>query len=128
MAFLDQLAHQFKTNNVLPPFFMNRNETALVLSLLIPGGGMFYKGHRLPGWGFYLSEMFLAGFCVYTKDDKEKGDVWRDNPWRSETYRAGCRHFSARPHTIFINLEQEGRISVSASLIDVSISDNGDPD
>lgn len=72
VAFLDQLAYQFKINNALPPFFMNRNETALALSLFIPGGGMFYKGYRIPGWTFYLPELSLAGFMVYYSDDQKK--------------------------------------------------------
>ena len=70
-AYLDQLSYQFTSNSILPPFFMNRNETALVLSAFIPGGGYFYKGYRMPGWSFYLSELFLAGLCVYKKDDKK---------------------------------------------------------
>ncbi len=126
VAYLDQLAHQFKTNSVLPPFFFNKNETALVLSLIIPGGGMFYKGHRLAGWGFHLSELFLAGFCVYTKDEKKKVLYGGITLGAVKLVDLVASFFSP-PSYNFYNLEKEGRISVSAPLMDVNISDNGDP-
>ena len=126
VAYLDQLSHQFTSNSVLPPFFFNKNEAALVLSLIIPGGGMFYKGHRLAGWGFHLSELFLAGFCVYTKDEKKKvlyGGITLGAVKLIDLV-ASC--FSP-PSYNFYNLEKEGRISVSSPLMDINIADNGDP-
>ena len=126
VAYLDQLAHQFTGNRVLPPFFFNKNEAALVLSLIIPGGGMFYKGHRLAGWGFHLSELFLAGFCVYTKDEKKKvlyGGITLGAVKLIDLVTS----FFSPPSYNFYNLEKEGRISVSSPLMDVNIADNGDP-
>ena len=64
-SFLDQLAHSLAASENTPPFLMNGDEAAAVLSLFIPGGGLFYKGHRLMGWGYYFTEMFLAGYGMY---------------------------------------------------------------
>ncbi len=68
-AYLDQLAHQFHKTEHLPPFFDDRDNMAGVLSLFIPGGGLFYKGRRLAGWGYFVSEMSLAGYGVYNRDE-----------------------------------------------------------
>jgi hypothetical protein len=125
VAFLDQLAHQFTINTTLPPFFMNKNETALVLSLFIPGGGMFYKGHRLPGWGFYLSEMFLAGFCVYTREDSKKvmyGGIALGGVKLIELITAAL----CPPSFSFYNIEKEGRIQPSSLSLDLRKSEGGD--
>ncbi|MDY6935169.1 MAG: hypothetical protein SVZ03_13225 [Spirochaetota bacterium] len=75
VAYMDQLAYQFKKNELLPPYFGNNNATALLFSAFIPGGGLFYKGHRALGWGFYFSEMFLGGYSLYYKDSKKKGST-----------------------------------------------------
>ncbi len=125
VAFLDQLAYQFKMNNALPPFFMNKNETALVLSLFIPGGGMFYKGYRLPGWSFYLSEMFLAGFCVYTKDNKKKvlyGGIALGGVKLIELITA----YFCPPAYSFFKFEQEGRINQTSLSIKIDPTESGD--
>ncbi|OHD63497.1 MAG: hypothetical protein A2176_11345 [Spirochaetes bacterium RBG_13_51_14] len=124
-AYLDQLSYQFTTNSVLPPFFMSKNETALVLSVIIPGGGMFYKGYRLPGWGFYLSEMFLAGFCVYTRDEKKKvvyGGIALGAVKLIELVTAA---FSP-PSYSFYNIEKEGRIRPASLSMGVEPAETGD--
>ena len=64
-AFLDQLAYQYHRAEVLPPLFESRDSFAVTLSALFPGGGLFYKGHRLYGWGYYSSEMIAAGILAY---------------------------------------------------------------
>ena len=125
VAYLDQLAHQFTSNSVLPPFFFNKNEAALVLSLIIPGGGMFYKGHRFAGWGFHLSELFLAGFCVYTKDEKKKVLYGGITLGAVKLIDLVASFFSP-PSYNYYNIEKEGRISVSAPLMDVEIAENDD--
>jgi hypothetical protein len=68
-AYMDQLAFQFNSTEHLPPFFKDKDNMAAVLSLFIPGGGIFYKGHRLAGWSFYFSEMLTAGYAVYNYND-----------------------------------------------------------
>jgi len=64
VAFLDQLAIQFQESKILPPFFYQADLTASVLSLFIPGAGLFYKGHRIWGWTYYITEMALLGTAV----------------------------------------------------------------
>jgi len=125
VAFLDQLAHQFKVNSALPPFFMTRNESAMVLSLFIPGGGLFYKGYRLPGWSFYLSEMFLAGFCVYTKDDKKKvlyGGIALGGVKLIELITA----YFCPPSFNFFKYEREGRITQTSLSFKIDPAETGD--
>ena len=65
VSFYSQLACQYREKNMLPPLFAEYNTTAALLSLFIPGGGLFYKGYRGAGWGFYAGEMSLAGCAVY---------------------------------------------------------------
>jgi hypothetical protein len=72
-AYMDQLAYQYAKNEVLPPFFYGPDAAAVVFSVVIPGGGLYYKGHRLAGWCFYFSEMMTAGYGVYRKDAGKKG-------------------------------------------------------
>ncbi|MFH0975632.1 MAG: hypothetical protein V1874_07595 [Spirochaetota bacterium] len=69
-AYMDQLANQFRSTEHLPPFFNDKDNMAAVFSLFIPGGGLFYKAHRLAGWGFYFSEMSAAGYAVYNYEKK----------------------------------------------------------
>jgi hypothetical protein len=71
VAYLDQLAYQMKRHRYLPPFFENRNLAALGISAVIPGGGLFYKGHRMLGWGFYITEMGLLGAGLYRLYDPD---------------------------------------------------------
>ena len=125
VAFMDQLAYQLITNNVLPPFFMKKDETALMLSIFIPGGGMFYKGYRLPGWGFHLSEMFLAGFCVYTKNDKKKV-LWGGITLGGVKFIELMTAFLCKPAYKFFNLEKEGQIQQASLSMDVHPTETGD--
>lgn len=69
VSFYNQLAYQYHRKSLLPPLFEDHDATAAVVSVFIPGGGMFYKGHRLEGWCFYLSEMSMAGYAVYQWDN-----------------------------------------------------------
>jgi len=124
VAFMDQLAYQLTTNNVLPPFFMKKDETALMLSIFIPGGGMFYKGYRLPGWGFHLSEMFLAGFCVYTKNEKKKV-VWGGITLGGVKVIELMTAFFCKPAYKFFNLEKEGQIERASLSMDIHPSETG---
>jgi hypothetical protein len=126
IAYLDQLAYQFKANEALPPFFMNRNETALVLSTLIPGGGMFYKGYRLPGWGFYISEMFLAGFCVYTKDVKKKV-MWGGITLGTVKFIELVTAYFCKSSFDYFNLEQEGPVRQASISMGIEPSETGNP-
>jgi len=65
-AYFDQLAKIYLTHDVLPPFYTYRDETAFALSLLFPGTGLMYKGHRIYGWLYFLTEMSLASHAIYT--------------------------------------------------------------
>lgn len=68
VSFYNQLAYQYQRKSLLPPLFVDHDATAAVVSVFVPGGGMFYKGYRLAGWFFYLSEMSAAGYAVYNWD------------------------------------------------------------
>jgi hypothetical protein len=117
-SFLDQIAYQCEKGDVLPPFFITKNEAALALSAMIPGGGMFYKGYRLAGWSFYLSEMFLAGFCVYLKDRRKAvtcGGIALGGAKLIELIAS----FFSRPSYGFYRLEKEGRIESASLSMDV---------
>ena len=72
-AYMDQLSYQFSKKEKLPPFFRDRDTAALSFSLFIPGGGLFYKGHRFAGWCYYLSELALAGYGVYYYNSGKRG-------------------------------------------------------
>jgi hypothetical protein len=74
VAYCDQLAYQYHQMRVLPPLFMNEDRSAVILSLLVPGGGFFYKGYREIGWGYYLTELSLGGYAFYRKGDR-RGDI-----------------------------------------------------
>jgi len=72
-AYLNQLAYQFQRSSYLPPFLNDKDAAATALSLFIPGGGLFYKGYRFGGWGYYFTEMLLAGYGVYNYHEGQKG-------------------------------------------------------
>jgi hypothetical protein len=74
IGFLDQLAHQFKATEHLPPYFENRDVAALCMSAFIPGGGLFFKGYRLAGWAYYFAEMALLGYGTYVYDQKNRNN------------------------------------------------------
>ncbi len=65
MSFLNQMAYQCHIKNILPPMFHEINNTSAMISLFVPGGGLFYKGHRGAGYGFYAAEMSLLGYGLY---------------------------------------------------------------
>jgi len=64
VTYCDQLSYQYELRRVLPPLFDHPDCSAGILSVLIPGGGLFYKGYRLAGWSFYCSELALGGYAV----------------------------------------------------------------
>jgi hypothetical protein len=68
VSFYNQLAYQYHRKSLLPPLFEDHDTTAAAVSVFIPGGGMFYKGRRLEGWCFYLSEISLGAYAVYEWD------------------------------------------------------------
>ncbi|HSV97331.1 MAG TPA: hypothetical protein VLM75_10410 [Spirochaetota bacterium] len=72
-AYFDQLAAQFSRSGALPPFFEDRDAFAALCSAVVPGGGQFYKGRRLAGWGFFISEMALGACSAYYFDDRDRG-------------------------------------------------------
>lgn len=71
VAFCDQLAFQYENFNVLPPFFENRDSAAFSLSIVIPGGGLFYKGYRSAGWSVYTAEFASMGYFVRHRGEKK---------------------------------------------------------
>lgn len=64
-SFMDQLANLLAASANTPPFFMTGDQAAAALSLFFPGAGLFYKGYRVLGWGYYFTEMALAGCGSY---------------------------------------------------------------
>jgi hypothetical protein len=64
-VYLDQAAYSFKKNGILPPFFTERDSAAAILSLLVPGGGLFYKGQRSGGWAFLSAELAAGSAAAY---------------------------------------------------------------
>ncbi len=66
VSFYNQLAYQYHRKNILPPMFNEIDNTSAVISLFIPGGGLFYKGYRGAGYGFYAAEMSLLGYGIYS--------------------------------------------------------------
>ncbi len=63
-SYFDQLSWQFEKRGMLPPVFMNHNVAASLLSTLVPGGGLFYKGYRYGGWLFYSTEIGLLSYSL----------------------------------------------------------------
>jgi hypothetical protein len=66
MSFYNQMAYQYHRKNILPPMLNEIDNTSTVISLFVPGGGLFYKGYRGAGYGFYAAEMSLFGYGIYT--------------------------------------------------------------
>jgi hypothetical protein len=71
-SFYSQLAYNYREKMLLPPQFADHDQSAAVISIFVPGGGMFYKGYRWTGWGVYLGELSLAGYAVYTGDKQRR--------------------------------------------------------
>jgi hypothetical protein len=58
--------------NVLPPLFEDRDNTAALLSLILPGGGFFYKGQRSAGWAAFLCEAAAGFYAAENFHDESK--------------------------------------------------------
>jgi hypothetical protein len=71
VAYMDQLSAQYTGFNVLPPFFDRRDSAACSLSLIIPGGGLFYKGYRSAGWSVYTAEFASMGYYVRNRGERK---------------------------------------------------------
>lgn len=72
VSFYNQMAYQYHRKNILPPMFNEIDNTSAVISLFVPGGGLFYKGYRLGGYGFYAAEMSLLGYGIYTGESSRR--------------------------------------------------------
>jgi len=71
-SFYNQLAWQYHSKDLLPPLFIDSDNTAAVISLFVPGGGLFYKGQRGAGFAFYAAEMSLLGYGIYTGESERR--------------------------------------------------------
>ena len=105
---MDQLAIQFSTTEHVPPFFSDKDNVAAIFSLLLPGGGSFYKGNRITGWSFYFSEMITAGFGIYN---------YKESSGKYYFYALGAIKiidiiyaYLAKPSYAFYNFENERSI------------------
>ena len=76
VAFFNQLSYAYQKQKVLPPFFLHDDVTAFVASAIVPGGGLFYKGHRLWGHTYWLTECSLGGLLTYYWEDGGKRAVF----------------------------------------------------
>jgi len=115
-TYFDQLAVQYDQSRILPPMFDHQAAAAAVSSLVIPGGGLFYKGYRAAGWGYFSAEMMAASvFCYYGKSKKG---------WSALAFLAGLKTVEIlnaafiRPDYLFYNreYEREGNARVDFSL------------
>lgn len=70
VAFFNQLAYAYEKQHYLPPFFADKDITAVLISAIVPGGGFFYKGSRLWGYTYWLSEFSLGGLLAYNWQNK----------------------------------------------------------
>ena len=76
VAFFNQLAYAYEKQRYLPPFFADKDITALLISAIVPGGGLFYKGNRLWGYMYWLSEFSMGGLLAYNWQYKERRILW----------------------------------------------------
>jgi len=76
VAFFNQLSYAYQKQKVLPPFFLHDDVTAFVASAIVPGGGLFYKGYRLWGHAYWLTECTLGGLLTYHWEDGGKRAVF----------------------------------------------------
>lgn len=72
VAFFNQLAYAYQKQRLLPPFFDEKDVTAVLISAIVPGGGLFYKGERLLGYGYWIGEFTLGGLLAYNWQDKSR--------------------------------------------------------
>ncbi len=72
VAFFNQLAYAYQKQRLLPPFFDEKDITAVLISAIVPGGGLFYKGERLLGYGYWIGEFTLGGLLAYNWHNKSR--------------------------------------------------------
>lgn len=113
-SYMHQLAYQFSRSEILPPFFHDRDNIAGLFSVIIPGGGLFYKGHKLAGWGFYFSEMVLAGYTVYNYD-KDYGKYALYSLGAIKLIDIVFAYFAGSGYA-FYDLEMEGEIKTPVTM------------
>ncbi len=91
-CYLDQLAVQYKHSSVLPPGLENPVSAGLH-SLLIPGGGLFYKGYRTWGWAYFGTEFALG---MYTAMN------WKNDTGKYALYTLGAVKLGEIIHAVLI--------------------------
>ena len=115
-TYFDQLAVSYESGKILPPLFDHADESAAVSSLLLPGGGLFYKGHRGAGWGYFASEIGVGSYVAYN---------WRSRKGKNAAMLLcaikGIEIINAyfiRPSYSFYNreFEGEGRANIELSF------------
>jgi len=107
VAYMDQLANLFNATGHIPPFFIDKDNTAAIFSLFLPGGGHFYKGRRIAGWSFYFSEMATAGYAVYEKNNSGKYALFAFGAIKLFDIISA---YITRPAFSFYNIEKEREI------------------
>jgi len=117
-SFYSQLAYNYTGKSMLPPMFADSDVSAAVLSLLLPGGGMFYKGYRWTGWGIYAGEMSILGYAVYT-GDKSRRNLLLGSLAAIKGIEIAASYFISPSYTFF------NREISSAGDVDFSIGLNG---
>ncbi len=65
VSYFSQLEYNYRDRRLVPPQFEDQDLSAAVVSVFVPGGGLFYKGYRWSGWGVYIGEISLAGYALY---------------------------------------------------------------
>lgn len=76
VAFFNQLAYAYEKQRVLPPFFSDMDLAAVLVSAIVPGGGLFYKGQRLWGYAYWMSEFSLGGLLAYNWQHNSRRMLW----------------------------------------------------
>ncbi|MBN1498609.1 MAG: hypothetical protein JW982_00505 [Spirochaetes bacterium] len=61
-SYLDHLALNCRSGNLLPPFFMQQDTAAASLSFFIPGGGYYLKGYRSAGLLMYSTQFAYGAY------------------------------------------------------------------
>ncbi|MCL2025563.1 MAG: hypothetical protein FWG92_02015 [Leptospirales bacterium] len=107
ISYFDQLAWQMNRTQNLPPFFKYRDGTAAVLSFLVPGGGLMYKGLHVAGWSYYAAEMSLAGYAFYSLHSKKAPYIF--GALGALKGLEMIHAFLAEPGYSFYKLEKNGR-------------------
>ena len=100
VSYYNQLSYNYHKQNLLPPLFSMPDETAAVISIFIPGGGMFYKGYRFAGWSFYLSELSLGGYAFYNWDSR-KGKMAASALVILKAFEIGLSYYMTPSYSVF---------------------------